>query len=249
MLHNEGLDGRASWAAGAFHEADVYGNSVGGGHVNATARLTALPLRLAEDGGFVHVGAALSTREPVEERARYRAKPEMNMAPWFVDTRDPSSGEDIRADRVNLAQAEIAGSFGPVHFQSEYAQSTVGEPAAGCAACGADDIVFWGFSAQAGYVLTGEHRGYDSENGRFLSVVPATDFLRREGLGGWEVVVRYSLLDLGEADTVEGRLSAFTVGLNWYAAPQARVFVNLVMSDLEGSGTATGLMARLQAGF
>ncbi len=252
MLKNRGLGHRAQWAAGLFQDVSEYGNSVGAGQVALTVRVAALPVYEEESGDFVHAGLAFSTRVPPNERVRYRARPEVNLAPWFVDTRDRETLEDIHAERLNLGNAEVAGSFGPLHFQGVYSRACATPPADGtssCESCGPDNTTMWGVSAQAGYFITREHRGYSIESGSFSPVVPSTDFLEHEGAGAWEVVARYSMLDLTEADTVDSRLSNFSLGLNWYPSVQTRMTLNVLTPSLEDIGSDVAVAMRLQADF
>lgn len=252
MLKNRGLGRRAQWAVGLFQEVGEYGNRVGVGKVALTARLAALPVFEENSGDFVHAGLAFSTRVPSGERVRYRTRPEVNLAPWFVDTRDPETLEDIQAERLYLGNAEVAGSFGPLHFQGVYSRACATPPADGtssCESCGPDNTTMWGVSAQAGYFITREHRGYSIESGSFSPVVPSTDFLEHEGAGAWEVVARYSMLDLTEADTVDSRLSNFSLGLNWYPSVQTRMTLNVLTPSLEDIGSDVAVAMRLQADF
>ncbi len=252
MLKNRGLGRRAHWAVGLFQDVSEYGNSLGIGKVALTARLAALPVFEEKSGDFVHAGLAFSTRVPPEERVRYRARPEINLAPWFVDTRDRETLEDIHAERLNLGNAEVAGSFGPLHFQGVYSRACATVPvdeASPCESCGPDKSALWGLSAQAGYFITGEHRAYSLESGSFSPVVPSADFLEHEGAGAWEVVARYSMLDLTEADTVDSRLSVFSLGLNWYPSVQTRMTLNVLTPSLEDIGSDVAMAMRLQADF
>jgi phosphate-selective porin OprO/OprP len=252
MLKNRGLGSRAQWAVGVFQDVGEFGNSLGVGKVGLTARLAALPVFEEKSGDFLHAGLAFSTRVPPKERVRYRARPEVNLAPWFVDTRDPVTLEDIPAERLNLGNAEVAGSFGPLHFQGVYSRACATLPAdeaSSCESCGSDKMALWGLSAQVGYLITREHRGYSLESGSFSPVVPSTDFLEHEGAGAWEVVARYSMLDLTEADTVDNRLSNFSLGLNWYPSVQTRMTLNVLTPSLEDIGSDVAVAMRLQADF
>ncbi|MEE8572360.1 MAG: porin [Gemmatimonadota bacterium] len=252
MLKNRGLGRRAQWAVGVFQEVSEYGNSLGVGKVSLTGRVVALPMMEDESGDFIHAGLAFSTRAPHGERVRYRARPELSLAPWFVDTRDPVTLEDIRAERLNLGNAEVAGSFGPLHFQGVYTRACAtlleGEDPP-CESCGSDNLAMWGLSAQAGYFITGEHRSYSFESGSFSPVVPSTDFLEHDGSGAWEVVARYSVLDLTQADTVDSMLSCLSLGVNWYPSVQTRLLLNVVTPSLEDIGSSLAVAMRLQANF
>ena len=247
MLKNRGVGRRAQWAVGLFQEVGEHGNSVGQGKPILTARIVALPMIDDESGDFVHAGLAFSTRTPPEERVRYRARPEVNLAPWFVDTRDPVTQQDLMTERLNLLNAEVAGSHGPLHFQGIYTRALATIPEDDSS--GSHRLALWGLSAQAGYFLTGEHREYSFESGSYLPIVPSTDFLEHTGVGAWEVVARYSILDLTEADTVDSSLGNLSLGLNWYPSAQTRMLLNVLTPSLEHIGSAVAVAVRLQADF
>jgi len=98
-------------------------------------------------------------------------------------------------------------------------------------------------------MITGEHRRYSPESGSFSPIVPFKDFLEHQGLGAWEIIARYSMLDLTDADTVDSRLSNFSLGLNWYPSVQTRMTLNVLAPNLENIGNDVAVAMRLQADF
>ncbi|MGV3772024.1 MAG: OprO/OprP family phosphate-selective porin [Verrucomicrobiales bacterium] len=109
-----------------------------------------------------------------------------------------------------------------------------------------------------GYVITGEDASYKG-------VTPRNPLSISEGhWGAWEVVARYSQLDIDNdafptfatAATSASRADAFGVGLNWYANRNIRAAVNYIHTEFSGggSGRVTGkdenaIMTRLQLAF
>jgi phosphate-selective porin OprO/OprP len=102
----------------------------------------------------------------------------------------------FRANNFSIYHAEVAGNYGPSHFQAEYLATTVSQPDG--------PLVFLdGAYVQCGYFLTGENVGYNKQMGALdYNVKPYTDFfgLGRHrtfgGWGAWEVAFRWSVVDL-----------------------------------------------------
>jgi len=123
----------------------------------------------------------------------------------------------------------------------------------------ADDPQYNGWYASAGYILTGERRGY--KDGGFTGVKPSWP-VGQKGFGAWEVAVRYSVIDLADTSafgTVSqgsqaGEETSWTFGVNWYVNPAIRVMLNYVTAENDRLGTATdteldAVAARLQFQF
>ena len=130
---------------------------------------------------------------------------------------------------------EFAWMNGPLHVMAE-----------GFSAFLREDVNYNGAYIEAGYFLTGEHRGYKKSSGSWDRVKPFTNFfsVRTQdgvcrGMGAWQVVARYSYLDLsdgaGDADITGnfGELNTFGLGLNWYLNPNMRVMANYVYNDVD----------------
>ncbi len=98
-----------------------------------------------------------------------------------------------------------------------------------------DDPKFSGYAISAGYILTGERRNYSS--GEWAAVRPSWP-VGSNGMGAWEIVARYSSVDLidrsaGIAGTGTGEETNLTFGVNWYINPAIRLMLNHVMSEVE----------------
>jgi phosphate-selective porin OprO/OprP len=136
--------------------------------------------------------------------------------------------------------------YGPFSVQTEYLHACVNAE---------DNQGFHGFYIYGSYVLTGEHRSYNTGRGFFETVEPKRKFDPFNGdWGAWEVGLRYSLLDLEHLDLEDeeisgGRLHGVTAGLNWYLNKHVRLMANYTRSDREGVGTADIVQSRLQVEF
>src|SRR5690606_13628585 len=159
--------------------------------------------------------------------------------PFFADT------GRLLADQYHLYGVELAGQFGSAHFQAEYMSTQVDQ-------IGAPSANFDGAYLQVGYFLTGEHRTYNRTVGAFDRVVPFTEFfsLGRKsvvcGWGAWEVVGRWSYVDLNDANAAPvlvaagppptpnpGRLHDTTLGLNWFWNSYTKVQFNWIHAFLD----------------
>ncbi len=123
---------------------------------------------------------------------------------------------------------ELAASFGPLYFQTEYLMFSGTD-------VGRGTVAFSGGYVQAAYVLSGEHRPIKSVFGGIKEISPAKPWDGQNGWGAWEVVARYGVGDFNDALYKKGGLSTLSVGLNWYPYSKARVMLNYVRPMLQGS--------------
>ena len=242
MAGNQALDGRMTWAAGVFHTCNdpVWGSTNDGDSWDVTARVTGLPVYEENGRSLLHLGASYGLRLP-DDPVRFKQRPEAYFMPFFTDTKD------IDADSVHRLGFEAAWVKGPFSLQGEY-------QAAGCVAPNAGNPWLQGLYAQAGYLLTGESRPYDRASGVFKGVRPLKNVGENGGYGAWEVAARYSRLNLNQGDlpTSARDVQNFTLGLNWYLCPNARVMWNYVHSWVDGSGVDSGVdvfLMRFQIAF
>mgnify|MGYP001006342849 CR=1 FL=1 len=186
-----------------------------------TARIAGLPYYENKGETLVHLGIGYSYRNPINDEARYRAKPEARMTPYFVDTGILRNVEDN-----HLLGLEGACVIGPLSIQSELICSFINYESS----ADKDNDRFWGYYVYATYFLTGEHRNYDKERGRFLDIKPEKSFLEG-GYGAWEMAVCYSKLDLND-EIRGGRMDNIIVGLNWYPNSHLRIMFDYIYSML-----------------
>ena len=231
MLMNTALDQRMTWAGGVFTDVNDSGDNFRlDGNWRVDGRVTGLPWYVEEANGrqYLHLGASASRIENPNGTARFRTRPEAHLAPRYVDT------GDFAANYSYLAGAEAALVFGPFSVQGEYFRTWVNRP-------GADDATFDGFYAFVSYFLTGESRPYRRTSGAFDRVKPNHNFGLGEngGLGAWEVLLRYSAVDLNDSGITGGRLNDITAGLTWYLNPNWKIMANYVFAQLD-RGVADG---------
>lgn len=170
----------------------------------------------------VHLGLGLNYRETGgSNQTRFRQQPETHVAGVnIVDT-----GMIAAVSDFYKVGAEIATVQGPFSAQAEYISTSVSRDAG-------SDLDFDGWYAQAGYFITGESRSY--KNGKFGSIKPKAN-VGEGGIGAWELALRYSTVDLSDADIDGGEADSMTLGLNWYPTPTLRFSANYVnVLDVNG---------------
>jgi phosphate-selective porin OprO/OprP len=245
-----GEDGRATAALGAFRTNTASdGTSTGNGNNWAiTGRATGLPVY--EDSGtfrLVHLGAAVSFRQPPNDVVTFNNKPQSNLlslddnagSPILPTIKVPAKSQQI----YNLQSAAVYDSFS---VQAEWFGTTVQQPGAGL-------VFFHGFYVYGSLFLTGEHRGYDRKGGDFdrvsvLRPLVKTPEAGASGYGAVELTARFAVNNqtssnlppqaVGTFGMPDGIvLYDFTWGLNWYLNDYTRVMANYTISIPESRGS------------
>jgi phosphate-selective porin OprO/OprP len=251
-IHDNVLDKRILWQAGAFKDSDdaAFGFD-DDGKWNLTGRVVGVPLYEDDGKKVVHLGFAYNHqfRGGNDFMLRYRRRPESHLAPYMADT-----GSMIPTNNINLINPEIAIVWGPASFQAEYTRSFVNGDD------GTRNTTFWGTYVQLSYFLTGEHRNYKLGSGNFGRVKPNANFNPLKGdWGAFQVGVRYSYLDLNDEFVRGGKMWDITAAVNWHLFPNTRVSLNYVHSELDNrlispdpddvDGNADIVQARFQLDF
>ncbi len=215
-----------TWGASVYgrEEGDDTDGDEGYG---AGARVTWAPWN--EKTKVLHLGLAGAYEDPNDNDVRFRARPESHKTSTrLVDTNDIPEPDDFQR-----YGAELAGVYGPFSLQGEYmmvaAQSD--DPAI-------SDPDFTGWYAYGSWFITGESRKYSG--GKFGRVSPK-GIVGKGGIGAWELAVRYSAIDLDDADTRGGESDNWTVGVNWYATKYVRFMANYVRADADPFTEETSL--------
>ena len=188
---------RLSWSFGWYNDWWIADQAFERSGNNFAARLTALP-HWVDPGNYLHVGVAGRYVGADDGALRLRGRPESNVSAYYVD-----SGS-LAGDHANELGLESVWGRGPLMVSAEYARAWLAAPDSG-------DPRFWGAYLAASYVLTGEHRSYDRSVSYARRVLPVTKW------GAWEVVGRYSHVDITDRLVDGGIFDRATVGLNWWA--------------------------------
>lgn len=224
-VNNAFLDERMSVGLGVFRDTDDFGMLTGDENDWAfTGRVTGVPWRSADGKNLVHLGVWGSIRGTENDDFRVRQRPEIHLAPRFIDTFD-----DIGAiDGMSMVGAEAGVTYARFSAMGEYIMQNLDRTAGG-------DTRFWGAYVQAGVFLTDDHRAYKAEEGIFDKVKPKKNVQigKDGGPGAWEAALRYSHLDLDDGGVEAGTMDDITLGLNWYLNPNLRWSLNYVHAWVE----------------
>jgi phosphate-selective porin OprO/OprP len=82
--------------------------------------------------------------------------------------------------------------------------------------------LFHGGDAVATWLVTGETRTYNTRGGFFNQVSPARPVFQG-GPGAWEIVARFSYIDLDDQAVRGGKFWRFTPMVNWYLSDHLRL--------------------------
>lgn len=180
------------------------------------------------DSTLLHLGAAVSYRNTGSvDSVRFRERPESHVS----DRRLVDTG-DIDADSFTRFGFESALIHGPFSLEAEYNHLSLDR-----ALTGNPDLDFSGYYVQGTWLITGERASYKANKGSFGKVSPSAIF-GKGGLGAWQLALRFSSLDLTDADISGGEQDNFSVGLNWYTTPNIRFSANYVnVLDVNGGAS------------
>jgi phosphate-selective porin OprO/OprP len=228
--HTTEMDGRLTWAVGAFLNTGSFSNF--GDARNQISKVS-----------YSHLFRdTFETDTP----SQLRARPESRLTDdRFVDT-----GKFL-TDGGDIINPEFAMVTGPLSFQGEYFHVFHDASALG-------DPNFWGFYLYGSYFLTGEYRNYGRRSGTFFRLKPKQNFHpQKGGWGAWEVAARFSHVDLNGGAIRGGKEANFTAGLNWYLTRNTRFMFNYIRAKVKDretppsvdSGRAHIFQARFQIEF
>jgi phosphate-selective porin OprO/OprP len=102
---------------------------------------------------------------------------------------------------------------------------------------------FWGTYLAVSYVLTGEHRPYDKK------VAYARRLLPQSKWGAWELVGRYSHVDVSDRLVDGGIFDRETVGINWWATRRWKIgfhYGDIALDRFGVKGVTHALHTRFQ---
>ncbi|MEA3496367.1 MAG: porin, partial [Bacteroidota bacterium] len=216
MIHNNFLDKKISFQTGVFFNSDKQGNPLNSYDYNFTSRLTALAFVNENKTKYLHLGSSYSLRI-IDDVYNIKSKPESHLCNTYLNTNDIDF-----ISNLNLIGTEAYLVLGSFSFQSEYTISSVDRGTK-------DDYSFSALYGQVGFYLTGEHKSYKSALSPVGRTYPKNNVGNgKNGIGAWELALRYSSIDLNSKDIKGGKLHDIAMGVNWYLNPATKIIANYI---------------------
>ena len=224
-LQNNALGDRLHWSAGAYF--DMFGDRDEPleDHKQYMTRISGLPYVSADEEVLVHLGLGYRYEDTDSGVLRFKTNPEAFFSPAFADT-----GE-FPASNASSVDIELGLKQGPFWMISEYIRTDVDSNSF-------DDPTFAGFHVSGTWALTGEQRGYDRNKGLFDKLIPMQS-VQSGGVGAWELVVRYSELDLSDGLVEGGDMSRMSIGVNWWPNRAFKGTIQYGAIDLDRFGVSS----------
>ena len=217
MLHGNCADDMVLYQVGAFRDSASSGDDVANakdGEYNFTARVSGRPI--VEDDGttWLHLGLSGSYRDFPGDGIT----PDTYTGTGFHGASTLAGGAagavagsaGIETDRGLLSGFEAAYVAGPITLLGEYGYASLRS------AENLDSL-----SVEAAYWLTGENTAYDKASGSFGRTAPKHNFGDGEGMGAWQLGLRFERIDQ-DHDSID----TWTLGVNWWLNPNTRVSFN-----------------------
>lgn len=170
--------------------------------------------------GLMHIGMGVSYRTPTATmapseygglRISTRNTTSINRKKYI----DTDVIKDV--DHELMYTAELAGSYAGLRFESAYIADNVSMLDK---ATNTQTKKFWGWYAQAGYLLFGGVQRYDAMGAKFTQVK------RGKSWGDMELCFRYEFIDLNSNGVFGGSAEAYCAGINFYANNNVKMVVN-----------------------
>jgi phosphate-selective porin OprO/OprP len=206
----------------------VYGDWLSDGQTfstyqNQVAGRFAWVALLSEEGRrLLHVGVNGRWGKPDDGMIQLRSRPEAFLAPYVVDT------DKFTASNTTMTGMEAYYRPGPLLIGGEYFVQKADAPDSG-------DPLFHGGDVALAWLVTGETRTYNTRGGFFNQVSPSRTVFGG-GPGAWEIVTRFSYIDLDDGAVTGGRFWRFTPMLNWYLSDHARLAITYGYGSLDRFG-------------
>ena len=217
MASGQLANDRMTWAVGWFNDWLETGASFSDNADDYVARLTGLLSTSDDNHDFLHVGLGVRRAGADSGLLQLSGRPGSNVADHYVDT------GQFSGDFVTEIGLDIAWDRGPFLFAAEHIEARAKSGANG-------NPRFSGSYLMASWVITGESRPYVNVAGTTGAITPQAEH------GAFELVVRYSRLDLTDALIDGGVLRKWHYGANWWVSPQWKFGIGWGDADLDRFG-------------
>jgi phosphate-selective porin OprO/OprP len=207
-----------SWSLGYYRDTTSEHQKFSTYEHQVAARMAWAPP--VEQGDTVlHLGLSARYGKPEDGRLRVRSRPEAFEAPYFVDT------GAFPARSARLAGLEAYYRPGPLLVGTEYYVQEVDALEKG-------HPLFHGGDVVVSWMASGETRRYNAPGAFFEGISPARPVFEG-GPGGWELVVRFSYIDLDDGALRGGKFWRLTPMVNWHLSDNVRLELTYGYGSLE----------------
>jgi phosphate-selective porin len=220
---NSVLKQRMTYTMGFFNNYWETGKSFSANGSQVTARVSALPV-YKSDRQLLHLGMGYRYTSATDGKLSYKAKPEANTAPSFINT------GSFDASHANTLFLEGIGVKGPVSVVAEYMNAAVASGSKGN-----PRFNYW--QVGGSWFITGENRRYNKTTGNLGKLMPNKNFKFRKGsgAGAFELAARYTHTNATDALVTGGMFNRFTTALSWYPNAHFRYEINYGSGKLDNS--------------
>ncbi len=220
---NSILNHRATYTLGLFNNYWETDKSFSDNGSQVTFRATGLP-HYRSDAHLLHLGFGYRHSAAAGGSLSYKAKPEVNTAPSFINT------GNITATASDLLMLEAVHVNGPFSIIAEYMQQYVRGTM--------ETNVFNYWQAGASWFITGENRRYNKNNGNQGKLIPTRNlsFSKKNSYGALELDVRLTHSDLTNGLIDGGVFNRLSGGFSWYPNDQFRFSFNYGAGTLNRGG-------------
>lgn len=194
-----------------------------------------LPILSHDESELLHVAVMGRVGDPDEGSLQLRARPGLNLAPYFLDT------GKFAAQQAATVGVEAYYRKGPWLYGAEYNWEQVD-------ATSGERPTFHGGDAVVSWLITGETRGYKTVGAYFVGVSPAGSVFRG-GRGAWEAVLHASYTDFDSLSLHGGKFWRITPMINWHLSEYTRLELAYgygVLDRFGVQGTTHFFQARIQ---
>jgi len=201
---------RIFWNLGYYNDFLSEGQGFSTFEWQYVARIGYLPIFHENDRKVLHVAINLRQGKPLNDKFTMKSRPESNPAPFIINT------GSFNATNCLSYGGEIYYSGGRWVTGSEVIVHKFTSSVSG-------DKQFTGGAIEIAYLFTGAKRPYNTQSGNVLGFVPVQKSVFKGGWGEWELMLRYSNLDLTDGSLNGGSFWRFTPQVNWYASKVIRM--------------------------
>lgn len=197
------------WNAGYFNDFVSHSQTFSSYSSTEVGRFVLLPVHSDKEDKVLDLGVAFRYGVPENHTLRLKSRPEAFTAPYFLDTGSFSANSAwtlgyeayYRADRWL--------------FGSEYWWMHISSPSTNNPVVNGGDIV-------ATYLFNDASRVYNTAGGFFRAVSPKRSVFQG-GPGAWELLFRYSYINLDRQKLTGGTFARITPMVNWHMSNNMRL--------------------------